>query len=274
MWRLIDTGLLDAAENMAIDEAMLLAHGRGEVPPTLRLYGWQRPSVSLGYFQRAGEEINLEACAAQDIPVVRRLTGGRAVLHDAELTYSLVVKEEEKDLPRTITASYRYFSGGLIKGLSKLGIEAQINMPRQAYGQTKPSGKSTSSACFDAPSHYEITYKGKKLVGSAQVRKQGVILQHGSILMSFSPALLTGVLKWHSLEQRAAAETLLTGGVASLEMTGCQITRQNLCDAIAAGFSEQLGIAFSSQLLTPQEKADAKVLAAEKYSKTGWNLKR
>ncbi|MEN6413396.1 MAG: biotin/lipoate A/B protein ligase family protein [Veillonellales bacterium] len=274
MWRVIDTGLMDAAANMAIDEAILLSHTRDEVPPTLRLYGWKQPAVSLGYFQKSQDEIDLEACAEQGIPVVRRMTGGRAVLHDAELTYSLVVKENSKDIPKSITASYRYFSGGLIKGLNKLGIKAQMNMPRQAYGQGRPDRHHTSAACFDASSHYEVTYEGKKLIGSAQVRKQGVILQHGSILLRFSPEKLIGILKWKSPAQRAAAAKLLAQNVASLELAGQGIKRQTLCSAIISGFSEQLGINLIPQELSAEETAAGRELAAVKYSQASWNLKR
>lgn len=274
IWRFIDTGSRDAAENMAIDEAIMLAYMRNDVPPTLRLYGWKRATVSLGYFQKAQAEIDLEACKKQGIPVVRRLTGGRAVLHDAELTYSISVGENYQGIPKTITGSYRYFSGGLIKGLDRLGIKVQMNMPRQAYGQYRPDRHPASAACFDAPSHYEITYEGKKLIGSAQVRKHGVILQHGSILLSFSPGKLVEVLRWKSPEQQDAAKTLLAKGVAALDMVRPNIQRQTLCKAIMEGLKEQLGIEFESQELTPQEAADAEKLAAIKYSQASWNLKR
>lgn len=274
MWRVIDTGLMNAADNMAIDEAILWAHMRDEVPPTLRLYGWKQAAISLGYFQKTQDEIDLQACAEKGIEVVRRLTGGRAVFHDAELTYSLVVKENVKDIPKTITASYRYFSGGLINGLQKLGIKTQMNMPHQSYGQRRPDSPHTTAACFDAPSHYEITYEGRKLIGSAQVRKHGVILQHGSILLSFSPDKLAAILKWKSLAQRTAAEALLSKRVASLEMAGQEFERQTLCEAIIIGFREQLGIDFVPQELTAQEIEASKELANKKYSQDSWNLKR
>lgn len=274
MWRVMDTGLKSAADNMAIDEAIMLAHSRDEVPPTLRLYGWKDPAISLGYFQRAQQEIDFKACAEQNITVVRRLTGGRAVLHDAELTYSLVVREKTNNIPTTITASYRYFSSGIMKGLNKLGIRVAMNMPRQAYGQSNLKRHCISAACFDAPSYYEITYKGRKLVGSAQVRKYGVILQHGSLLLNFSPGRLVSVLRWKSPAQQAAAEKQLSQGVASLDMIGKNIERQALCAALIDGFSEQMGIHFIPRELTEQEIAVSKELSAAKYSQASWNLKR
>ena len=116
-WRLLMDGAADGAWNMAADEAMLAEHAQGRIPPTLRFYSWKPAAISLGYFQRAEREIDLHVCASREIDVIRRLTGGRAVLHDAEVTYSLVVKESEPYIPEGITASYLFFSRGIAAGL-------------------------------------------------------------------------------------------------------------------------------------------------------------
>ncbi len=204
-WRVIDTGIADAATNMAIDEAIMMAHASGDVPPTLRFYGWQPAAVSIGYFQQAEKDIDLSACAAAGISVVRRLTGGRAVLHDMELTYSIVVRDTDPSVPAAVIASYGHFSKGLLAGLRLLGINAEMNISRQAYGQNIRN-QGASAACFDAASSYEIKYDARKLVGSAQVRKYGVILQHGSILLSFSAQKAVSVLKHSSPEARISME--------------------------------------------------------------------
>lgn len=274
LWRVLDTGVNDAAVNMAIDEAIMLAHGAGNVPPTLRFYGWRPAALSLGYFQKARAEVDLEACARQGVDVVRRLTGGRAVLHDAELTYSLVVRADDPLVPPTITASYRYFSGGIVAGLAALGIDAAMSMPKSAYGQTGKQEHS-SSACFDAPSHYEILCAGRKLVGSAQVRKNGAILQHGSLLLRFQPEKLTRLLKVQSEEKRQKLTQALAGCVASLaEVSNGELDRTRVRDALVNGFSAALGIGLQQVGLTEAERQMSERLAEEKYRRSEWTLRR
>jgi len=272
-WRVVDSGLGSAAANMAIDEAILTAHAAGEVPPTLRFYGWQPAAVSLGYFQRAAEEINLAECRARGFDIVRRLTGGRAVLHDAELTYSLVVREDYPAIPQTITASYCYFSGGLLAGLRQLGLDARMSIPRAAYGQSKK--QPASAACFDAPSHYEITVEGRKLVGSAQVRKNGVILQHGSVLLRFSAEDVAAVLRLPSPEMRGPLAEMLRRRATSVEEAlGRRVEWQEVCGVMAQAFGPALGVEFETAGLTDGEAALSEQLAANKYSQDSWNLLR
>ena len=275
VWRVLDTGINDAALNMAIDEAILLAHSAGDVPPTLRFYGWKPAAVSLGYFQKAKSEIDLEQCDALGIDVVRRLTGGRAVLHETELTYSIVVKEDDPLVPQTITASYRYFSNGLLAGLEKMGIRAQMSMPRGAYGKVREKDQHSSAACFDAPSHYEITYEGRKLVGSAQVRKHGVILQHGSILLQFSAEKLAAVLKVSSSQRRQLMIGMLSSGVTSIDqIRGCHTTWEETRDAVMAEFGPKIGVETQRGCLTQKEVETSNMLIESKYSQSQWNLLR
>ncbi|MDT8903117.1 biotin/lipoate A/B protein ligase family protein [Anaeroselena agilis] len=273
-WRVIDSGASSAAGNMAADEAIMLAHGAGEAPPTLRFYGWRPAAVSLGYFQRAAAEIDLDACHARGIDVVRRLTGGRAVLHDAELTYSVVVREDFPGVPPTITGAYRWFSGGLLDGLKRLGVEAGLSIPPAAYGQGRRS-KHASAACFDAPAQYELTCAGRKLAGSAQVRKNGVILQHGSLLLRFDAAKVAAILRLPSPEARAATAAMLAGRAIGLEEAlGRLPAWTELTDALTAGFAAALADEFVPGGLTAGERAVAATLAAEKYGCDSWNLLR
>jgi lipoate-protein ligase A len=272
-WRVINSGIAAAATNMAVDEAMLLAHSNGEVPPTLRFYGWKPAAVSIGYFQKAESQIDLQACQARGFDVVRRLTGGRAVLHDGELTYSIVVKEDYPFLPKTITASYRYLSEGLLLGLKQLGVAVKMTIPLSTYGQKVK--QVSSAACFDAPSHYEITYEGRKLVGSAQVRKQGVVLQHGSILIRFSPETVAAILQLPSAQLRERTAALLKKRAVSLdEILGRPIGFAELSAALIPAFSLALGVTFESGELTSQEQATSLRLAEEKYSQRSWNQLR
>lgn len=272
-WRLVNSGLADAATNMAIDEAILSAHSAGKVPPTLRFYGWQPAAISLGYFQRAMSEIDLEQCKEHKIDVVRRLTGGRAVLHDAELTYSIVVQEDDPLIPKTITASYRYFSNGLLRGLEELGIQAHMTVPVAAYGQRKK--QPASAACFDAPSHFEIAVEGRKLVGSAQVRKNGVILQHGSILLQFSAEKFTQLLRLSSAEKREQMIQMLKSRATSIEEAlGRPVTWQEVYDPMPAAFESVLGIQLIKAELTAKEQAVSQELISTKYSQDSWNKLR
>ncbi len=273
-WRVIDSGAADAARNMATDEAIMLAHGAGEAPPTLRFYGWRPAAVSLGYFQRAVAEIDLDACRERGIDVVRRLTGGRAVLHDIELTYSVVVREDHPGVPATITAAYHWFSSGLSAGLQRLGVAAGMNIPRAAYGQSiRP--RHASAACFDAPAHYELTCAGRKLAGSAQVRQGGVILQHGSLLLGFDAATVAAILRLPSPAERAATAAMLAArAVAIDEVLGRVPAWEELTAALTAGFAEALADEFIPAALTAAEEATAVRLAADKYGQDSWNLRR
>jgi lipoate-protein ligase A len=275
MWRVVNSGINHAAMNMAVDEAIMLAHSLGEVPPTLRFYGWQPAAVSLGYFQRE-TEIDRSECDRLGIDIVRRMTGGRAVLHEAELTYSIVVQEKEPSIPSTISASYRFFSKGLLAGLQQLGINAQMSIPREVYSQSRPQKQYPSSAaCFDAPSHYEITYEGRKLVGSAQVRKHGVILQHGSILLAFSPEKMAAVLGYHSPEKKQMMTEILTRRATSMEeIMGCSVGWQNVYDAMIENFGAVIGVELQQGSLIEKEVEISTQLAALKYNQSSWNRMR
>ena len=274
-WRLINSGIENAAVNMAVDEALLYSQTAGSALPTLRLYGWKPAAVSLGYFQKAETEIDFTACRERGIDIVRRLTGGRAVLHDAELTYSITVREDDPMIPATITASYMLFSEGLAAALRELGAEVSMSLPRSAYGQSGAHKSSGSAACFDAPSHYEITAEGRKLVGSAQVRKDGVLLQHGSILLTFDPETVAATMKLPD----AAAKTRLAGILARRAISLGEhlkrpVTFDEVAAAISRSFGQSLGVELISDALTERENADSLRLAAEKYGQNTWNRLR
>jgi lipoate-protein ligase A len=272
-WRMITSGFGTAAYNMAVDEAILRAHAAGSVPPTIRFYGWSPPAVSLGYFQKAQAEVDIEACRREGVALIRRLTGGRAVLHDRELTYSIIVSEGHPLIPPTITASYRFFCQGLLAGLQALGIEAQMSMPAAAYGRVKR--QPVSAACFDAPSHYEITHAGRKLVGSAQVRKDGVILQHGSLLLTFAPQQVAALLNLPSAAARETVAAMLAQKATSLrDAAQRDITWEEACQAMQAAFGPALGVQLAPGELDAKEQAAARELMAGKYSQDSWNLLR
>lgn len=255
---------------MAIDEAILRSVAEGREMPTLRFYGWKPPGISIGYFQKAMDEIDIEACRKAGIGVVRRLTGGRAVLHNEELTYSMAVPENYPGIPAAVNESYMYLSRGILDGLKSLGIPAEMTAVDRTAGR-----RGTSAACFDAPSWYEITVHGKKVVGSAQTRQKGTILQHGSIVLRLNTDRLASVLKFENEEARDAMKRTLgrkAGGIN--EFRAEKITLRDLKTAVLSGVAKHLGVKFIESGLSDAETTEARELAAGKYRAGGWNFSR
>src|SRR5260221_6271867 len=173
-WRLLIDPACDGAANMAIDEAILEAVGRGDAPPTLRLFRWEPACLSLGYAQPASDG-DRERLNSHGWHLVRRMTGGRAILHTDELTYSVALPMDHALVAGTIPESYRRLSMPLLAALHELGLDAHADK------RTGINSAPVGPVCFEVPSDYEITAGGKKLIGSAQVRKHNGALQHGSI---------------------------------------------------------------------------------------------
>lgn len=284
-WRLIHSGHLSGPANMAIDEAILRGVAQGG-RPTLRFYGWEPPAISVGVFQDLENEIDLVMCKSLGIDVVRRPTGGRAVLHDVEVTYSLILPEESGIIPKGITESYRAVSEGIVRGLASLGLDAKMVSLRRK-GDKAPSTQaprsgryvitveapdqgSASAACFDSPSWYEVTVGGKKIVGSAQMRRMGVLLQHGSIPLELDAEKFFACLKFPSRESRKRAKAAFLARATSVrEELGRDVSFIEVSEAIAQGLKEALGITFVEGELTPYELETAERLFA-KYAHLDW----
>ena len=271
-WRHLCDQPSHAAWNMAADEAMLIALSEGKISPSLRFYGWNPPAVSIGYFQKLNTEIDVAACAEQGIDVVRRLTGGRAVLHEAELTYSLVVREDAPGIPTSVTNSYLYFSRAIVAGLRQLGVTAQMQQPESQHRLVQSV---SSAACFDAPSHYEITVGGRKLVGSAQIRRDGVLLQHGSILLSLNPEKQAAVMKSScSIAGRGLADALAKRAIGLFDILERQVDFAVMLTAFQTGFEAECGLVLQEGSRTDREQAIIRDLAENKYSSQTWNFRR
>lgn len=271
-WRKVITEPKDGYTNMAIDEAIMIAHRQGKVPPTIRFYRWQPPALSLGYFQQAEKEVDLTSCEKKGIDVVRRLTGGRAILHDKELTYSITVEESAGVLSSSVVESYKQISRGLAAGLQNLNITAVLK-PREKQ-QKAPRGK--SSACFDAPSWYEVVVEGKKLIGSAQTRKKGTILQHGSLPFSLDSKKLFELFNFTSEKQREKMRKFYSLKATAIDQC-CDrnISFGELTAALARGVTDSLEIELAeAEELSQHEKKLAKELKADKYRSKDWNFKR
>lgn len=267
-WRFINTQFNDGAYNMAVDEAILHYVSLGESPPTLRFYGWNPPSMSLGYFQKLEKSIDILACKNMGIDIVRRLTGGRAVLHHEELTYSVILPENYPNMPSSITESYKILSQGLLKGFEELGVNAILS-PETSLNPANFS----SGACFDAPSSYELTVEGKKIVGSAQTRQKNTILQHGSILNKLQEDNLFDCLLFPSEKVKEKLKNTFVSKATSIEkIKGIPESWENLCTAFLKGFSNGLNISLSESVLSSNELNLANSLH-EKYKSKDWTFK-
>jgi lipoate-protein ligase A len=275
-WRIIKSGFAGAARNMAVDEAILAAHAAGEAPPTIRFYGWKPAAVSIGYFQSMEKEVDLDACRRLGLGWVRRPTGGRAVLHDVELTYSVVISLSI--LPGTVLETYRTLSAGLLCGLDLLGLAGEMSTadPKDyAKEQEGSTEGGSTAACFDAPSWYELLVDGRKVAGSAQTRRDDTLLQHGSIMLRFDPALMTRVLRLGSEEARSRVTAMLATRAAGLsELTGREISFGEAQDAMTLGFSRGLGIEVAEGSLTAGEVRMAAALTRDKYGSAAWTYRR
>ncbi|MFK7693116.1 biotin/lipoate A/B protein ligase family protein [Paenibacillus sp. HJGM_3] len=277
-WRFVHTGFGSPAYNMAVDEAILTAHSEGLVPPTVRFYGWDPPTLSIGYFQKAEQEVDFEAVERSGVGFVRRATGGRAVLHDKELTYSIIVSENYPGMPTTVNEAYRVLSEGLVLGFRKLGLRAEMVSLASEEEKLKYS-TAGSAACFDSPSWYELVVEGRKVAGSAQTRQKGVVLQHGSILLELDVEQLFSLLQFSSDKlRRRLMDSFASKAVAIGDVCRAiglpPVTLAQAEAAFRAGIAEGLGIALADGALTPYERELAERLARERYGHDDWNLKR
>ena len=265
-WRILPFRRAVAAENMAVDEAVFRVHIRRGNPPTLRFYGWQSPALSIGYFQDHDREVDAGACRQHGVEVVRRMTGGKAVLHERELTYAVVAGDSPL-FPADILKCYRVISGCIASGLAEIGIQVQM----KADGRQAP-GEALRAACFAIPSRYELLVGGRKICGSAQMRSQGAFLQHGSLLLDFEPLRTCLVMLPHRDLARHADQ--LRGAVTSVrEQAGTDVGEEALCGHLQKGFEAMLGIRLREGGLNPEEIRLRDELMERKYGHGDWNRK-
>jgi lipoate-protein ligase A len=264
-WRLLPYRKASAAENMAVDEALFRKAIGGNFPPTLRFYGWQRPAVSLGHFQDARREIDIEACRRLGIDVIRRPTGGKAVLHEQELTYAVVAGDGSPVFPPDILGTYRLISVCIARGLSAIGITTEM----KTEGRTQTKG-AAHAACFAHPSRYELLVAGRKICGAAQMRSQGAFLQHGALLISFDPRRTSAVLPSQPDPQGRVERLQKT--VTSVGEHAPSVDEETLCRVLQEGFRQVLGVRFEEGWLTPAEETLRNELLTKKYLSDRWNL--
>jgi len=262
-WRLLVDPPTSGAWNMAVDEALLEGVAAGRSPATLRFYTWTPACLSLGYFQSFGI-VDLDGCRARGVDVVRRPTGGRAILHDRELTYSVTLPASVLGHDAGIVPSYHRLSLALQAGLQDLGVPATL-----APAAAAPAADDQGPVCFDRPSAHEILLGGRKLVGSAQVRRDGALLQHGSIVIEPQIDTLLQCLRLDPEDRGEAAKQRFENAVAGLaEVADLEPAR--VARALADAFGRHFGVSVTPGRLHAEELDGASALARSKYQSAAW----
>lgn len=273
IWNFINTGSKNPYYNMAMDEALLNFVSRGEIDPVIRFYTWNPATLSIGYFQRLQKEIDIDKVKEKGYGLVRRQTGGRGVLHDKELTYSVIVPESHPNMPSTVTEAYKIISQGLLEGFKNLGFETYFAIPRSKEERDKLK-QPRSSVCFDAPSWYELVVEGRKIAGSAQTRQKGVILQHGSILQDIDIDDLFDMFKFKNERLKAKMkENFVQKAVAINDISNQHITLNEMENAFEAGFKKGLNIDFKPLELTEKQLEEVQEFE-DKYRSEAWMYRK
>jgi lipoate-protein ligase A len=264
---------------MAADEAILEHIHRGESKPTLRLYAWQPPCLSLGHAQPF-KDVDIERLKARGWDVVRRATGGRAILHTDELTYSVTGSADEPVLAGGVLESYNRLSKALLFAVRELGLQVEVEEAGGAGPRYAPPSASlldqrnatgANPVCFEVPSTYEITVNGKKLIGSAQARKKEGVLQHGSLPLTGDLARICDALVFESESARQIAKERLLARATTVESAlGVEKDWETAAQALVRGFEAELGIQFERGKMSPSEIQRTEELVKEKYAHASW----
>ncbi len=263
---------------MAVDESMLEHIHRGESQPTLRLFAWEPACLSLGHAQ-SFSDVDMDRVKEHGWEVVRRVTGGRAILHTDELTYSVTGSTDEPVLAGGVLESYNRLAQALLYAVRELGLPVEIkegvghassvtsnNLPSHAKSVTY-----VNPICFEVPSTYEITVDGKKLIGSAQARKKEGVLQHGSLPLKGDLARICQALVFKDEAAREnAARRLLTRAATVESVLGVETAWETAAQAFVKGFEAQLGIHFQRGEMSRSESERAEELVKEKYANPAW----
>jgi lipoyl(octanoyl) transferase len=246
MWRLISDGAGTGAWNMAVDEAILEACIAGMAPPTLRIYSWAPPAISLGHFQRPEKALFLDTCKARGIEAARRPTGGRAILHDKEITFSIITPLSALGTTGVMD-SYRYLADGIIRALHTMNVPAElIDRNSESPAAHVAVDKASPAACFAVKSRCDLMVAGKKIVGSAQVHRNNVVLQQNSLPFVIDAAAWTEVFR--------GMEGVAESAIGLWQAAGREVPFTEVAMALQQGFAQALGIEFCTGELTATEK--------------------
>jgi lipoyl(octanoyl) transferase len=257
-WRLLVTEPTDGATNMAIDEALWRARQAGAAPPTLRFFAWAPPTVSLGYGQALGQDVDVAACRALGVGLVRRPTGGSAIYHDGperELTYSVCAAAADLGIGPDLLETYQWIGRALLRGLRALGAPAELVPERPPDGPVP-------AFCFARTGVFEIEVAGRKLVGSAQRRQGDSFLQHGAVLLGVDEARVRTLFP----TTRDPLATLTTLDAALHRRPSFD----EVADALAAAFEAEHGLDLRPGGLDERETERVARLVRERYASPAW----
>lgn len=269
MRSLQDCSFRDGASNMAVDCAIMAAVAIGDQPPTLRLYGWDPFCLSLGYGQRT-RDVDFDALESRGWDLVRRPSGGQAILHGDELTYSFSLPLDHPLAGGDIVESYRRISAGLLRALEILGLDADA--PHQGE---RVQGADPGPVCFEMPSHYEVSVGGRKLIGSAQLRRRGALLQHGTLPLFGDLARICDVLRFESEAQRTLRKRkVVERALTVAEAAGKPLSWSAAASALEQGFASAFDLELKPGQLSPAETKEVEHLLAEQFGNRAWTHKR
>ncbi len=269
-WRILRSTAANGAWNMAVDESLLESVTVRESPPVFRLYDWSPACLSLGYGQFFSD-VDESLLKANGWDVVRRPTGGKAILHIDEITYSVCAAADHPLMAAGILQSYKTISLALLRGLEHLAVAAKHEERYDLPPDSDPKGP----VCFEVPSNWEITFEGKKLIGSAQVRRSGGVLQHGTLPLHGDLARITQCLVFDNEEDRQDAAARIPARATTVEYAiGKRVTWEEAAAALETGLREELGIQFECSELTMNEEKRARAHVNEKYGNPSWTMRR
>ena len=254
--RLLNMRANRAAMNMAVDEAMLLSQ-KEQPNPTLRFYTWSSAAFSFGYFQNIASEVDVEACRADGIELVKRMTGGGTVVHGWDLTYTLILPRHTGE--KSISEAYRCIGQSLVKAFETLGIPAACHAVDTDVSQTN------QNICLTNPADYDVMCNGKKLAGVSVRRNRNGMMFQGYISLDMPPASIL-----RRVSRDSEVQQMLIEKSTAINTDGRSITKNALIEAISETFN--IGIAFHSDELSSTERAQAETLAETKYATAKWNF--
>jgi lipoate-protein ligase A len=264
-WRLIKNDEQPGPLNMALDESILEAVSAGASIPTLRLYGWSPPCISLGYAQPYAD-IEISRAESRGWTIVRRPTGGRAILHTDELTYAVIAPIDHPDLAGGVIPSYQRLSKALMRGLKYIGLSVNV-APEVKLSEQERS----NPVCFEVPSSYEIEVAGRKLLGSAQVRRLKGVLQHGTLPLRGDITRICDALWFVDEESRQQAKERVQSRAASVgELLNSEVSWERAANALIRGFEDVLGWEFEEIGPSKVELDRAAELEKRRYANAQW----
>ena len=264
-WRFIISNYAEGSWNMAVDEALLSEASSANSPPTIRVYGWEPPCLSLGVAQPISD-IDLDRLQQNGWSIVRRPTGGRAILHTDELTYSIIAPKDHPLVEGSILESYQRLSNGLLNTLILLGVDA---LAQKQYSPSAPADN--GAVCFEVPSNYELTISGKKLIGSAQARKYDGVLQHGSIPLFGDISRIVDALKYANETLREEAKYRVLSRAATVEsVSGKKFTFEEAALLFRQAFQTEFNLDYFEGTLSDDEIRLATDLQQSKYASKTW----